>query len=88
MSYSERYRISIERLSNAFQVEVPDWDEIKKREAKNKGKGMDMPCYVGDCTKKYAAKNLNEVMRFVKEALGQIPDAEYDAAFKEAAGKK
>ena len=90
---SERYRVSIERLVNGFEVEVPDMEARAKKEAdakksatKNGGGPMCMP-YMGDCTKKYAAKSVKEVLSLVKESLGKIPDNEYDAAFAEAAAE-
>ncbi|MCR4338517.1 MAG: hypothetical protein NUW01_01375 [Gemmatimonadaceae bacterium] len=91
---SERYRVSVERLENGFEVEVPDMEARAKKTAdakkmaKSKG-GMDtmsMP-YMGDCTKKYAAKSVKEVLSLIKESLGKIPDNEFDTAFAEAAAE-
>ncbi|MBT9176372.1 MAG: hypothetical protein DDT20_00685 [Firmicutes bacterium] len=91
---TETYRVSIEVLENAFVVEVPD---IEAREAKiaaakkeSKGKGGDSPSYVpylGDCTKKLAAKSLKEVLLLVKGALEKIPEVEYASAFEDAGSK-
>lgn len=87
--HSERYRVSIERLANAFEVEVPDFEAMakKKAEAKKMAK-KDSPMvepYMGDCTKKYAAKNVKEVLAFVGQSLKSIPEQEFDDAFNEAA---
>ena len=88
---SERYRISIERLVNGFEVELPDLEamaKMKKEAAKKTGKDspMSMP-YMGDCVKKYAAKNVKEVLALVSGSLKTIPEAEFDAAFDEAAAE-
>lgn len=87
--YSERYRISIERLANAFEVEVPDFEAMaKKRDEAKKMAKKDSPMvepYMGDCTKKYAAKNVKEVLSFVEKSLKSIPEQEFDDAFDEAA---
>ena len=82
----ETYRVSIECLENGFSVEVPDMEaraEKMKAAKKSKG-GMDMP-YMGDCTKKFAAKSVKEVLALVKGSLEKMPDNEFDAAFAEAA---
>ena len=87
----DRYRVSIETLENGYEVEVPDIEAINKRKADAKKKSTDgccPPAYFGDCTKKYVAKTLAQALGFVKEALGQIPEQEYDEAFAEAAAKK
>lgn len=78
-------RISIQTLENGFSVEVPDMAAMKKKMATGKKNGELSP-YVGDCTKKYAAKSVKEVVALVTEALNGLPENEYDAAF-EAAGK-
>lgn len=83
------YRVVIEALENAYAVTVPDFEEMakKKAEAKKMMK-KDSPMvepYMGDCTKKYAAKNVKEVLGFVRASLENIPEAEFDAAFDEAA---
>ena len=91
----DNFRISVETLENGFEVEVPDFAEMKKKQAAAdkaaKGKGsMDSCCpspYFGDCTKKYAAKSVAEVLKLVKDALGAMPASEYDAAFAEAAAQ-
>ncbi len=90
----DNFRISVETLENGFEVEVPDFAEMKKKQAAAdkaaKGKGsMDSCCspYMGDCTKKYAAKSVADVLKLVKDALGAMPAGEYDAAFAEAAAK-
>lgn len=84
-----RYRISIEVLENAFEVEIPDMEAMKKKmaEAKKAHKGAEtapMP-YMGDLTKKYAAKSVKEVLALVKGSLEKMPENEYEAAFDEAA---
>lgn len=88
---SERYRISIERLENGFSVELPDLEAMAKMKAdakKNAGKDspMSMP-YMGDCTRKYAAKNTKEVIALVNGSLKTMPEAEFDSAFDEAAAE-
>lgn len=90
MSY-DRYRVSIEVLENGFEVEVPDMEAIAKKRADEKKKTKDGCCpslYFGDCTKKFAAKTLKEALKYVTDAMGQIPEDEYAAAFDEAAAKK
>lgn len=82
-----RCRISIEALENGFEVEIPDTEAMKKSMADSKKKcGESMP-YMGDMTKKFAAKNLKEVIKLVTGALNGLPENEYDAAFNEAASK-
>lgn len=87
----ENYRIYVEVLENGFSVEVPDAKARAKKMAEAKkanhggSGGAPMP-YLGDCTKKYAAKSVKEVVALVTEALEGLPENEYDAAF-EAAGK-
>jgi hypothetical protein len=82
------YRVYIKVLENGFEVEVPDMEGIKKAEAAHK-KNMKEPMpYIGDMTKTYAAKSVQEVLKLVKGAVSKIPDtgkAEFDAAFDEAA---
>lgn len=90
MSY-DRYRVSIETLENGFSVEVPDMEAIAKKQAEAKkknpsGGGIDS-YYIGDCTKKYAAKSVKEAISLVKGALEKMPDSEFDAAFEDAAAK-
>lgn len=91
MSY-DKYRVSIETLENGFKVEVPDMEAIAKKRAEDKKKqakdGCMPSCYFGDLTKCYAAKTVKEVLGYVKAALEQMPEGEYDTAFKEAADKK
>lgn len=87
---SERYRVSVERLVNGFEVEVPDMEARAKKKAdakKSGGKGIGPVCepYLGDCTKKYAAKSVKEVLALIKGSLEKIPENEFDAAFEEAA---
>ena len=81
----ERYRISVETLENGYKVEVPDMDAIKKKQAdaKKKNPGMLDGCYIGDCTKSYAAKTVKEVLALVKQSLSAMPESEFDAAFDE-----
>ena len=87
MSY-QQYRICIETVENGFVVELPDWKQIAKKEKAVKGKsGMDMPCYIGDCTEKYTAKDIPAVIKLVKDALSSMPETEFDKAFGEAADK-
>jgi len=81
-----RHRISVEALENGFEVEVPDMVAMKKKMMESKKKGDSMP-YMGDMTKKYAAKSVKEVIRFVTGALNELPENDYDKAFNEAAGK-
>lgn len=90
MSY-DRYRVSIETLENGYKVEVPDIEKINERKAAEKKKSKDGCCpsmYFGDCTKEFVATTLGQAMKIVKDALGQIPEKEYDEAFAEAAAKK
>ena len=88
---SERYRISIERLENGFSVELPDLEAMAKMKADAKKKaGKDSPMsmpYMGDCVKKYAAKNTKEVIALVSGSLKTMPEAEFDSAFDEAAAE-
>ena len=82
-----RCRISVEALENGFEVEVPDMEAMKKAMADAKKKsGASVP-YMGDMTKKFAAKSVKEVIKLVTAALGNMPESEYDAAFNEAASK-
>lgn len=88
----DRYRVSVEALENGFSVEVPDMEAIAQKEAEAKKKSKDGCCpvgmYYGDCIKKYAARNVKEVIKLVSQALERMPEAEFDAAFDEAAAKK
>ena len=88
---SMRCRISVEALENGFEVEVPDMERMKKELAaakKKGGNGRDAPMpYMGDMTKKYAAKSVKEVIKLVTSALQGMPENDYDAAFNEAASK-
>ncbi len=91
----DRYRVSIECLENGYKVEIPDMEAIaakqKKAAAENKTKGgspYPTDCYIGDCTKSYAAKNVKEVVKLVQAALEKMPDMEYDSAFNDAAKSK
>ena len=82
-----RCRISVEALENGFEVEVPDMEAMKKSMADSKKKSdMAMP-YMGDMTKKFAAKSVKEVIKLVTAALEGMPENEYDKAFNEAASK-
>lgn len=84
-----RCRISVEILENGFEVEVPDMEAMKKKmaeERKKRGDNCSIP-YYGDFTKKYAAKNVKEVVKLVTNALNGLPEMDFDAAFKEAAAK-
>ena len=88
---SERYRVSIERLENGFEVELPDLEAMAKMKVDAKKKAgkdssMAMP-YMGDCVKKYAAKNVAEVLALVSGSLKSLPEAEFDSAFNEAAAE-
>ena len=80
------FTIRIEMLENGYTVEVPDVDKINEMEKKQKaGKGDSEPSpYYGDCTEKKVAKSTGEVLSIVKMALANLPEAEYDDAFKEA----
>lgn len=87
----DRYRVSIEVLENGFKVEVPDMEAIAKKQADAKKKNGGQPydiCYIGDCTKSFAAKSVKEVMSLVKASLEKMPESEFDTAFGEAADKK
>lgn len=87
MSY-DRYRISVETLENGFAVECPDMEAIAKKQADAKKQSKNGCCpevYIGDCTKKFAAKSVAEVLKLVKGSLEKMPESEYDAAFGEAA---
>lgn len=80
-------RISVEELENGFEVEVPDVEAMKqKMAAAKKSKDQSTP-YMGDLTKKYAAKSIKEVIKLVTAALQGLPEASYDDAFAEAAAK-
>jgi hypothetical protein len=71
-------RISVEKASDGtFIIEVP----AKKKKGK---KGEDI-CYREDI--KYTAKNVDEALKVIKEALNEVetPDDEYGIAFGEAA---
>lgn len=92
----DNFRISVEALENGYEVEVPDFAEMKKKQAAadkamKAGKGgMDTCCpspYFGDCTKKYAAKSVAEVLKLVKDSLAEMPASEYETAFAESAAK-
>ena len=86
---SERYRVSVERLENGFEVELPDLEKMAEMKAAAKKKSSkDSPMvepYMGDCVKKYAAKDLKEVLALVQGALKSIPQQEFDEAWNEAA---
>jgi len=88
---SEHYRVSIERLENGFMVEIPDLEKMAEMKAAAKKKaGKDSPMvepYMGDCVKKFAAKNVKEVLALVQGSLKTIPEAEFDSAFDEAAAE-
>jgi len=75
--------IKIEVLENGFEVTVPDVAKMKAKEKQAKADKYPSP-YMGDCTKEYVAKTSGEVMKFVKEALAQIPEIEYADAFAAA----
>lgn len=86
----DRYRVSVEVLENGFKVEVPDMEAIAKKQAdakKRNPNSMSLDCYIGDCTKSYAAKSVKEVMSLVKASLEKMPEQEFDAAFAQAAKK-
>ena len=79
------FTIRIEMLENGYTVEVPDIDKINEMEKKEKSSKGDSPSmYYGDCTEKKVAKSTGEVLSIVKMALANLPEAEYDDAFKEA----
>lgn len=84
MSMMGDYTIRINALENAFTVEVPDAAKIKEKQAQAKKEKRDYPVYMGDCTKKYAAKSVPEVMKLVKGALAELPEIAYAEAFDEA----
>lgn len=88
MLHGMHCRISIEMLENGFEVEIPDMEALKKKMAEAKKAKSDMGTpYMGDLTKKYAAKSIKEVIRLVTGALQEMPEANYDDAFNEAAAK-
>ena len=80
-----RCRISVESLENGFEVEIPDMEAMKKKMAEAKKSKNGMTPYMGDLTKKYAAKSVKEVIKLVTSALEGMPENEYDTAFAEAA---
>ncbi len=82
-----RCRISVETLENGFEVEVPDMEAVKKSMADSKKKSEGAMPYMGDMTKKFAAKSVKEVIKLVTAALEGMPENEYDKAFNEAASK-
>jgi len=88
----DKYRVSVEVLENGYKVEVPDMEAIAKKQAEAKKKqakdGCAPSCYYGDLTKCYAAKSVKEVMKLVQQALEQMPEGEFDAAFDEASKKR
>ena len=79
-----RCRVSVESLENGFEVEVPDMERMKKEMAAAKKKPGSPEPYIGDMTKKYAAKSVKEVIKLVTSALQGMPENDYDAAFEEA----
>ena len=84
--------IRIMQMENAWEVELPDMEAMKKAMAgskkKKSGGGADVPMpYMGDMTKKHAAKSVKEVIKLVTRALEGMPENEYDAAFEEAGAK-
>lgn len=83
----DRYRVSVQALENGFMVEVPDAEAIAKKKADAKKMKQSEP-YLGDCTKSFAAKNIAEVVKLVRQALESIPDSEYNDAFEKAASGK
>lgn len=88
MPHKQDYTIRIEVLENGFTVTVPDMDARAVKYAEMHKKNYSGGSYMGDLTESYAAKNVAEVMRFVKAALDKMPDTEYESAFKEATKEK
>jgi len=86
MAY-ESYRVSVEVLENGYKVEIPDMKARAEKKAAAK-KAKQLEPYYGDCTKSYAAKSVKEVMKLVQQALEQMPEGEFDAAFDEASKKR
>jgi predicted RNase H-like HicB family nuclease len=84
MPHRENYTVRIEVLENGFTVSIPDMAERQKRYAEAKKNKTSSTPYMGDATKSFAAKTTAEVMKYVKSALEQIPETEYESAFKEA----
>lgn len=82
------YVVRIRPLENGFMVDVPDMEEVAKKEkeakAREKKDGYKPSVYVGDCTKSFAAKSVKEVLKLVSAALSNLPESEFDAAFEEA----
>jgi hypothetical protein len=90
---SMKFRIEIEVLENAYEVELPDVDAYNKADAaaKKDKKSSSMGCcspYMGDFMKTYAAKTVDEVIALVKPALKNLPQTTFDEAFAEAAKMK
>lgn len=84
-----KFRIEIEVLENAYEVEIPDIDAFNKAEAEAKKPSKGGACmgspYMGDFMKCYAAKTVDEVIALIKPALKNLPQTTYDEAFAEAA---
>ena len=80
------FNIRIELADNGYVVEVPNVEELDKREKERK-KG-DSPAWYGDCVEKKVAKTTGEVLSIVKAALANLPEAEYADAFAEASEKE
>lgn len=80
------FNIRIELADNGYVVEVPDMEELNKREKERKKDSS--PVWYGDCMEKKVAKTTGEVLSIVKSALANLPEAEYDGAFEEASKKE
>lgn len=84
MPHTSDYTIRIRTLQNAFTVEVPDMEAIKKKEAEDKKAGREHSSYIGDLTKTFAAKTVAEALKHVKQSLSELPEVAYAEAFSEA----
>lgn len=80
------FNIRIELADNGYVVEVPDMEELNKREKERKKDSS--PVWYGDCMEKKVAKTTGEVLSIVKAALANLPEKEYDDAFAEASEKE
>ena len=84
---SDCYRVTIERLENAFEVTVPDVPAMEKAEKAASKKSNSPSVYTGDMTKSYAAKTVKDALKIIETALKDIPASELDSAWEEAAAE-
>lgn len=78
-------RVTIEVLTNGYEVEIPDVEAMNKAEAARKKNPSGPSVYSGDFMKSYAAKTVKEVLALVTPALKNLPQSTYDEAFADAA---